>query len=110
MSARFDSFALQLTCSCMAVGNVLSIGAASFLVGPGTMCKTMFGPDRRASSLLYISSLAATLTCIFYMQSHTLTCISILVQFGAMIWYVSSYMPFGQSLLRRSMGVTRLFF
>uniref|UniRef100_A0A7S0L323 Vesicle transport protein n=1 Tax=Coccolithus braarudii TaxID=221442 RepID=A0A7S0L323_9EUKA len=92
------------------LGNLLSIGAASFLVGPGTMCKNMFGRERRASSLLYLSSLCSTLTCIFYVHSHILTFISIVLQFGAMLWYVSSYLPFGQSLLRRSMSVTRLFF
>jgi len=93
-------FAIKYT-----LGNMLAMGAASFLVGPTAQCKSMFSRERLSSSVLYIASLFATLACIFYVHVQLLTLISIGVQFCAMIWYVSSYFPFGQSLLRRSVGM-----
>ena len=92
-------FALKYT-----IGNLLSIGASGFLVGPAKQCRDMFAPVRRVASLLYVASLGTTLVCIFYLRSRLLTTVSICVQLGAMVWYCVSYLPFGQNMLRRVLG------
>ena len=82
-------------------GNVLSMGASSFLVGPVKQCEDMFAPVRRVASLLYVASLGTTLLCIFYLHNKLLTTISMCLQLFAMVWYCFSYLPFGHTLLRR---------
>ena len=49
-------FALKYT-----LGNILSLGASSFLVGPARQCRTMFAKERRAASLAYLLTLAGSL-------------------------------------------------
>ena len=76
----------------LVVGNLLSMGASGFLVGPAKQCRDMFAPVRRIASLLYVASLGTTLVCIFYLRSRLLTTVSICVQLGAMVWYCVSYL------------------
>ena len=86
------------------LGNLLSMGASSFLVGPAKQCRDMCAPVRRGASLLYVGSLGGTLFCIFYLHSRLLTAASICVQLVAMVWYCFSYLPFGHTMLRRCLG------
>jgi hypothetical protein len=89
-------FALKYT-----LGNLLAMGASSFLVGPVKQCTDMFAPERRVATLLYAGSLLATLTCIFYLHSKLLTFVAICCQLCAMVWYFVSYLPFGQKALQQ---------
>ena len=79
-------FALKYT-----LGNLLAMGASSFLVGPVKQCTDMFAPERRVATSLYAGSLLATLTCIFYLHSKLLTFVAICCQLCAMVWYFVSY-------------------
>lgn len=83
------------------LANVLSLLSYCFLVGPEHHCKGMLSYERRLSALAYVSSLAATLFSIFYLHSRILTLACLLVQCVAMMYYALSYLPFGQSILRR---------
>ena len=89
-------FALKYT-----LGNLLAMGASSFLVGPVKQCTDMFAPERRVATSLYAGSLLATLTCIFYLHSKLLTFVAICCQLCAMVWYFVSYLPFGQKALQQ---------
>ena len=92
-------FAIKYT-----VGNLLSISASGFLVGPGRLCGAMFAAERRVASLIYIGSLLTTLGCIFYLHQRLLTTLSLGVQTCAMVWYFATWVPFGRSLLQSAVG------
>lgn len=87
------------------LGNLLSLGAASFMVGPAKQCRDMAAPSRRTASLVYLATLAGTLTSVFYFKLALLSLCFIVLQFLALTWYTLSYIPFGHTaakkLLRR---------
>lgn len=56
--------------------------------------------SRRGATLLYLSSLAATLGCVFLLHSAILTATAIMFQLAAMAWHGVSYLPFGPRTLR----------
>lgn len=89
-------FALKYT-----LGNILSLGASSFLVGPARQCRTMFAKERRAASLAYLLTLAGTLLSIFWLRLAILALLFILLQFAALTWYMLSYIPYGRALASR---------
>ena len=87
------------------LGNLLSLGATSFLVGPTRQLKQMMEPSRRLASLTYFGTLIGTLVCIFVLHSGLLSLVFIILQFFALTWYILSYIPYGQTaaiaILRR---------
>jgi hypothetical protein len=87
------------------LGNLLSLGATSFLVGPTRQLKQMMEPSRRLASIAYFGTLIGTLVCIFVLHSGLLSLVFILLQFFALTWYILSYIPYGQTaaiaILRR---------
>ena len=87
------------------LGNLLSLGATSFLVGPLRQCRDMMAPSRKLASLVYFFTLVGTLLCIFVLHSGLLSLLFIVLQFVALTWYVLSYIPYGQtaakSIVRR---------
>ena len=83
------------------LGNLLSLGAASFLVGPRTQARGMLAPQRRLASLLYIATLVGTLVSVFVLKKALLSLLFILLQFFALTWYMLSYIPYGQQCLKR---------
>mmetsp|Transcript_4573 Transcript_4573/g.14994 ORF Transcript_4573/g.14994 Transcript_4573/m.14994 type:complete len:246 (+) Transcript_4573:50-787(+) len=82
------------------LGNLFCVSAIGFLVGWGKMCRSMLVRERRGATLLYLSSLAATLGCVFLMHSAILTATAIMFQLAAMAWHGVSYLPFGPRTLR----------
>ncbi|KAL1502976.1 hypothetical protein AB1Y20_011047 [Prymnesium parvum] len=85
-------FALKYT-----IGNLLSLGASSFLVGPAKQCRDMLAPSRRLASLVYMATLVATLLSVFVFKLVVLALLCILLQALALAWYVLSYIPYGQA-------------
>uniref|UniRef100_A0A7S0LDK2 Vesicle transport protein n=1 Tax=Coccolithus braarudii TaxID=221442 RepID=A0A7S0LDK2_9EUKA len=83
------------------VGNLLSIGSSSFLVGPQKQCRDMLAPERATASLIYIVTLFLTLWSCFYLKVQILTFLFIVMQFCALTWYMLSYVPYGQQCVRR---------
>ena len=83
------------------LGNLLSLGAAAFLVGPSRQCRGMFAPQRRTASLLYLGSMTGTLLTVFYLKGALLALVFIVLQFLALTWYMLSYIPYGQAAARR---------
>lgn len=83
------------------LGNLLSMGSSSFLVGPSKQLRGMFNEERRGASVAYLSALALTMLCIFKVRIALLTVGAIVIQFCAMVWYSASYFPYGQKSLKR---------
>eukprot|EP00823_Brevimastigomonas_motovehiculus_P008267 TRINITY_DN754_c0_g1_i1.p1 TRINITY_DN754_c0_g1~~TRINITY_DN754_c0_g1_i1.p1 ORF type:complete len:224 (-),score=43.54 TRINITY_DN754_c0_g1_i1:52-723(-) len=86
------------------LANVFLLGSVCFLVGPWAQLKNMFTHHRLSASLIYILSLFGTLYCIVQLASLFITVPMLAIQFGALLWYVSSYLPFGQSFLSSMCG------
>jgi len=89
-------FALKFT-----VGNLLSLGAATFLVGPRTQLRGMMAPQRRVASLVYMATLVGTLVAVFGFKRALLSLAFILAQQLALTWYILSYIPYGQTLAKK---------
>lgn len=45
-----------------------------------------------------VCAMAATLVCALALHNPMLVLVCILVQFGAMAWYILSYIPFGRRM------------
>ena len=87
------------------LGNLCSLGSTLFLIGPMRQLKRMFKNTRFVATLLYLSSLIATIVfCFFYEKKwwHKIILISLIVlQFCALFWYTLSYIPFGRAICRK---------
>ncbi|KAI9023235.1 SFT2-domain-containing protein [Hyaloraphidium curvatum] len=78
-------------------GTVLSLAATGFLVGPWKQLKMMFDSTRWLTSLIFITSIIATLVVAFTLNSVILSVIFMIIEFLAFTWYCLSYIPFGRS-------------
>jgi hypothetical protein len=81
---------------------VLSICSSSILTGPAKQCSQMLQPERRTASLVYLVSLAGTLLSVFVLKWQLISFAFVIVQFGALTWYMLSYVPYGQQCLKRT--------
>ena len=91
---RPNKFAFLYTC-----GNIISIFGTFFLVGPQRQIRNMSNPYRRKASIVFIASIILTLISLYILHSRILTIIFVLTQFGAYIYYIMSYIPYGQECL-----------
>ena len=101
---RPNKFAFLYTC-----GNIISIFGTFFLVGPVRQFKNMTNPYRRKASMIFLSAIVLTFISLYILHSKILTVLFVIIQFGAYIYYIMSYIPYGQeclnSLARRFFGV-----
>jgi Got1/Sft2-like family len=85
------------------LGNITSLLSTLFLVGPQSQWERMKSPSRRAATLIYLSSLTATLLlCVEAPEQTLLVVAAVLCQWLSLLWYSLSFIPFGQSLARRA--------
>ena len=101
---RPNKFAFLYTC-----GNIISIFGTFFLIGPVRQFKNMTNPYRRKASMIFLSAIVLTFISLYILHSKILTVLFVIIQFGAYIYYIMSYIPYGQeclnSLARRFFGV-----
>eukprot|EP01017_Pseudomicrothorax_dubius_P016861 TRINITY_DN1905_c0_g2_i2.p1 TRINITY_DN1905_c0_g2~~TRINITY_DN1905_c0_g2_i2.p1 ORF type:complete len:182 (-),score=38.33 TRINITY_DN1905_c0_g2_i2:150-695(-) len=86
---------------CYTLGNVLSLVGTSFLTGPVKQFKNMSDPKRLYTSLTYLGAMILTLVSALYLQKGLLVIIFVIVQFAAYVWYVLSYIPYGQECAKK---------
>ena len=100
---RPNKFAFLYTC-----GNIISIFGTFFLIGPVRQFKNMTNPYRRKASMIFLSAIVLTFISLYILHSKILTVLFVIIQFGAYIYYIMSYIPYGQqclnSLVRRFFG------
>ena len=72
----------------------------SFLWGPYSHLVHLFSKERLPFTVVYLSSLIATLYFAMGLQSAILTPIAAVLQVIALLWFVISYIPGGQTGLR----------
>ena len=85
-------------------GNLLALGSSSFLVGPAKQCRDMLTPERRTASIVYFVTLFGTLWSVFVLKWRLVSFACVILQFGALTWYMLSYVPYGQQCLKKTVG------
>ncbi len=84
------------------LGNIVSLLGAAFLCGFQRQFGQMMHKSRRVASLMYFGFMAATLGTAFGLppKCWPLVLFFVLCQFGASLWYVCSYIPYGRTVLK----------
>ncbi|KAM3235494.1 vesicle transport protein SFT2B isoform X1 [Capsicum annuum] len=83
------------------LGNLLALGSTAFLIGPKRQATMMLDPVRIYATAIYIASIIIALFCALYVRNKLLTLLSIVLEFGALIWYSLSYVPFARSMVSK---------
>ncbi|KAI3450952.1 hypothetical protein Pfo_007617 [Paulownia fortunei] len=84
-------------------GNLLALGSTAFLIGPKRQVTMMLDPVRIYATSIYIASIIIALFCAVYVRNKLLTLLAIVLEFGALIWYSLSYIPFARSMVSKIM-------
>jgi len=82
------------------LGSVFTIASFSFLYGPWNHVKHLFSKERLPFTIIYLTSLSGTLYFAMGLQSTVLTCIAAVAQVVALVWFIVSYVPGGQTGLK----------
>jgi hypothetical protein len=82
------------------LGSVFVMGSFSFLWGPMNHFKHMLKKDRLPFTAVYLGTLLLTLYFAMGLQSTILTTIAASCQVIALLWFVISYIPGGQTGLK----------
>ncbi|KAK4283238.1 hypothetical protein QN277_000212 [Acacia crassicarpa] len=86
------------------LGNLLSLGSTAFLIGPKRQLTMMLDPVRIYATAIYLASMIIALFCALYVRNKLLTLLAIILEFGALIWYSLSYIPFARTMVSKIMG------
>ncbi|KAG6478175.1 hypothetical protein ZIOFF_061607 [Zingiber officinale] len=105
LKLRYDSTILMLhfLLSVFLKSNPLSFGSTAFLIGPKRQIDMMLDPVRIYATSIYIASMIIALFSAFYVHNKLLTLLAIILEFGALIWYSLSYIPFARSAVSKVM-------
>lgn len=82
-------------------GNLLALGSTAFLIGPKRQVTMMLDPVRIYATAIYISSIIIALFSAIYIRNKLLTLLAIVLEFGALVWYSLSYIPFARSMVSK---------
>ena len=82
------------------LGSVFVMGSFSFLWGPVNHLKHMLKKDRLPFTAVYVGTLSLTLYFAMGLQNTLLTTIAASCQVIALLWFVISYIPGGQTGLK----------
>ncbi|XP_042026402.1 vesicle transport protein SFT2B-like [Salvia splendens] len=85
------------------LGNLLALGSTAFLIGPKRQFTMMLDPVRIYATAMYIASIIIALFCAVYVRNKLLTLLAIVLEFGALIWYSASYIPFARAMVSKLM-------
>ncbi|KAL9460990.1 hypothetical protein AB3S75_004060 [Citrus x aurantiifolia] len=84
-------------------GNLLSLGSTAFLIGPKRQVTMMLDPARIYATAIYLASMIIALFSALYVHNKLLTLLALILEFGALIWYSLSYIPFARSVVSKIM-------
>ncbi|KAJ4715096.1 Vesicle transport protein [Melia azedarach] len=84
-------------------GNLLSLGSTAFLIGPKRQVTMMLDPVRIYATAIYLASMIIALFCALYVHNKLLTLLALILEFGALIWYSLSYIPFARAMVSKIM-------
>ncbi|KAI5672165.1 hypothetical protein M9H77_12529 [Catharanthus roseus] len=84
-------------------GNLLAVGSTAFLIGPKRQVTMMLDPVRIYATAIYLASIIIALFSALYVRNKLLTLLAIVLEFGALVWYSLSYIPFARSMVSKVM-------
>ncbi|OAY64926.1 vesicle transport protein SFT2B [Ananas comosus] len=84
-------------------GNLLALGSTAFLIGPKRQVVMMLDPVRIYATAIFTASIIIALFCALYVHNKLLTLLAIILEFGALVWYSLSYIPFARSIVSKIM-------
>ena len=93
------SFALLYT-----LGNLTSICGTGFLIGPKKQVKNMCKARRAIATCIYFGAMVLTLAAALKSWPAVTILLLVLLQWCAMVWYIASYIPYGQKMLSKCLG------
>jgi hypothetical protein len=85
------------------LGNILSLCGTLFLTGPKSQLQRMFHPNRKFSSVMYLSSLGVTFFLLLtphFLGRGFFLLLLLLSQYASITWYTLTYIPFARDLLK----------
>ena len=89
----------------LGLGNIISLCSAMFLCGPKRQFKKMFDDTRRMVTIVYLSTLAASIIlCLIKFDKDVKLAILIVLlitQFFSSIWYSLSYIPLARRAVKK---------
>ena len=65
----------------------------------------MFDSKRAIATSIYLVTMCLTLVAALKFHSVLLCMLMIAVQCAALVWYVASYIPYAQDMLRKMLGM-----
>ncbi|CUG89071.1 Got1/Sft2-like family protein, putative [Bodo saltans] len=86
------------------LGQVMSICSTVLLMGPQKQLESMFDKTRKDATLVYLASMLMTLFVAFATRSAVLCALCGLVEYGALVWYSLSYIPYGREMAKSCLG------
>ncbi|CAH0486069.1 unnamed protein product [Peronospora farinosa] len=87
------------------LSNVATFCSLIFIMGQNRLQKRMLSSKRSVTGRAWMGSMALTITVAFFWSSHWfIVIVLLLLQFGSMIWYSTSYIPFGRKFLHKYMA------
>ena len=81
-------------------GNLISIAASAFFVGPRRQLKLMCEPVRRVACAIFIGTMILTLVMALTYPVPLLLIVMLVVQYCALIWYGASFIYGGRTCLK----------
>jgi len=82
-----------------ALSNLFSIASITFLLGPTECGRRMCNVERAPASLATLITMILSLLAVWKMARLFILLPLLLLQFGSMLWWLSSFLPFGQGAL-----------
>ena len=86
------------------LGNVVSLAATAFLLGPWRQLQRMFDASRWIASSVYLTTLALTLVVAIivhpFQGKGAVIMMLLLVQWCSLVWYCASYIPGARGTIR----------
>ncbi|XP_042896681.1 uncharacterized protein [Parasteatoda tepidariorum] len=87
-------------CLLFSMGSLFIIGSFSVLWGPCNHLKHLCSPERLPFTAVYFITMFTTLYSALWLKNTVLTSICAICQVIALMWYVTSYIPGGQTGLK----------
>uniref|UniRef100_A0A0E0G8F5 Vesicle transport protein n=1 Tax=Oryza nivara TaxID=4536 RepID=A0A0E0G8F5_ORYNI len=81
----------------------INVNLTAFLIGPKRQFDMMLDSVRIYATAVYIASIIIALFCALFVHSKLLTLLAIILEFGALVWYSLSYIPFARSVVSKVM-------
>ncbi|EOD03870.1 hypothetical protein EMIHUDRAFT_360512 [Emiliania huxleyi CCMP1516] len=86
------------------LGNVVSMAGTGFLIGPRRQLRNMCKSSRQYATALYFTMMLLTIFAAISGWSAISILVFCILQWCAMVWYVASYIPYGQRMLKKILG------